>query len=112
VRRGVVAIIAGAAVVAAAGALPDAAAAAGPARTHEIVIQGLRYVPETLKVQRGDVVVWVNQDPFPHTVTAAGVFDSGSIGAGKSWRYTARRAGVHRYVCTLHSTMSATLEVE
>ena len=109
-RHGVAALVAAAAALAA-GTLPAPASAAGPA-THEVVIQGLRNVPETLKVRRGDVVVWVNKDPFPHTVTAAGVFDSGSIGAGKSWRYTARRAGVHRYVCTLHSNMSGVLEVE
>jgi plastocyanin len=54
------------------------------------VIQGLLYVPETLTVRRGDVVVWINKDPFPHTVTAAGVFDSKSIAAGGSWRYQAR----------------------
>ena len=54
----------------------SAAAADGP-RTHEVVIQGLLYVPETLTVRPGDVVVWINKDPFPHTATAAGAFDSG-----------------------------------
>jgi plastocyanin len=87
------------------------AAAAGP-RTHQIVIQGLQYVPATLKVKRGAVVVWVNKDPFPHTVTAAGAFDSKSIAAEKSWRLTASRAGTYAYVCTLHSNMKGTLEVE
>ena len=89
----------------------DAAAADG-ARTHEVVIQGLQNVPETLKVKRGDVVVWINKDPFPHTVTAPGAFDSGAIAAGKSWRFTARRAGTYPYVCTLHSNMKGTLLVE
>ena len=70
------------------------AVAAGP-RTHQIVIQGLQYVPETLKVKRGDVVVWVNKDPFPHTVTAAGAFDSKSIAAEKSWRFAASREGTY-----------------
>jgi plastocyanin len=88
-----------------------AALAVGP-RTHQIVIQGLQYVPETLKVKRGDVVVWVNKDPFPHTVTAAGAFDSKSIAADKSWRFTASRAGTFAYICTLHSNMKATLQVE
>jgi plastocyanin len=26
--------------------------------------------PDTLTVKRGDTAVWVNKDPFPHTVTA------------------------------------------
>ena len=111
-RRRVLALCAGVAAALAGPAAPLGALAAGPPRTHEIVIQGLRYLPESLKIRRGDVVVWVNKDPFPHTATAPGVFDSGSIAAGKSWRFTARRAGSHRYVCTLHSNMSGTLEVE
>jgi plastocyanin len=87
------------------------AVAAGP-RTHQIVIEGLQYVPETLNVKRGDIVVWVNKDPFPHTVTAAGAFDSKSIAAEKSWRFAASRAGTFAYICTLHSNMKGTLEVE
>jgi plastocyanin len=110
----------GAAAAAASGVLAVALAAApagvfaaeGAAKTHEVVIQGLLYVPETLTVRPGDVVVWVNKDPFPHTVTAAGVFDSGSIPAGKSWRFTARKPGTYPYLCTFHTTMKGTLKVE
>ena len=93
-------------------AAPAGAAATDRAQTHEVVIQGLLYVPETLTVRPGDVVVWINKDPFPHTVTAAGVFDSGSIAAGKSWRFTARKPGMHPYLCTLHATMKGSLRIE
>jgi plastocyanin len=87
-------------------------AGAEPERTHRVVIHGLKYEPETLVVRRGDTVVWVNDDPMPHTVTAVGEFDSRPIEAGKSWRFVARRAGSYRYVCTLHSNMSGSLRVE
>jgi plastocyanin len=80
--------------------------------THQVVMQGLLYVPETLTVRPGDVVVWVNKDPFPHTATAAGAFDSGPIAPGKSWRFTARKTGTYPYLCTLHTTMKGTLKVE
>jgi len=93
-------------------AAPAGAAAADPPRRHEVVIQGLLYVPETLTVRPGDVVVWINKDPFPHTVTAAGAFDSGSVAAGKSWRFTAKTSGTYPYLCTLHTTMKGTLRVE
>ena len=91
---------------------PGGVAAAEVARTHQVAIQGLLYVPETLTVRPGDVVVWTNKDPFPHTVTAAGAFDSGPIPAGKSWRHTAAKAGTYPYLCTLHTTMKGTLRVE
>ncbi|MEO7058002.1 MAG: cupredoxin family copper-binding protein [Caldimonas sp.] len=89
-----------------------ATAAAAGARTHRVAIAALKYVPESLTVHRGDTVVWVNNDPFPHTVTATGAFDSGPIAAGASWRFVARRAGTFDYVCSLHSNMKATLTVD
>lgn len=80
--------------------------------THTVVIEGLKFAPETITVRRGDAVVWVNKDPYPHTATAKGSFDSGSIAGGGSWKYTARNAGEHPYICTFHPNMKAILRVE
>jgi plastocyanin len=90
------------------------AAAAGPKpTTHEVVIEGVRFNPQQLTVNVGDTVVWINHDPFPHTATAVGKeFDSHEIAAGRSWKYTARKAGVIAYACSLHPTMLGTLRVE
>jgi plastocyanin len=82
------------------------------AKTHTVVMDGTRFHPETLTVKRGDRVVWVNKDPFPHTATAAGTFDSRSIAAGKSWTYVARKSGEFAYVCTFHPGMNGTLLVQ
>ena len=80
--------------------------------THTVVIDGMKYEPEVITVKRGETVMWVNKDPFPHTGTAKGVFDSREIPAGKSWKYTPRKAGEYAYICTLHPTMKGTLKVE
>ena len=97
-------------VVFAAGATADASA--GKPATHRVVIDGLKYEPETLTVRRGDTIVWTNKDPFPHTVTAPGKFDSHDIAADGSWKYVARSAGEYAYICTLHPNMKGTLRVE
>jgi plastocyanin len=89
----------------------ESVAAAQPT-THTVVIDGVKYEPETVTVKRGDTVIWVNKDPFPHTVTAGGVFDSREIPAGKAWKYTARKTGEYAYICTLHPNMKGTLKVE
>jgi len=107
-RRG----LAAAAALATAALAVVAVAADRPGTTHEVVMQAVQFAPATLKVKRGDVVVWTNRDPFPHTATAAGVFDSKSIAEGKSWRWRADRAGTFAYVCAFHPTMKGTLEVE
>ena len=88
------------------------AATASIAASHTIVIDGLKYEPETMTAKVGDRVVWINKDPFPHTVTVAGGFDSHEIAAGKSWTYTPRKAGEYAYICTLHPTMKGTLRVQ
>ena len=89
-----------------------AGAIAAKPETHTVVIEGLKFLPENLAVERGDTVVWINKDPFPHTATAKGVFDSGGIAPGASWEYTAREAGEHAYLCTFHPNMKATLRVQ
>jgi plastocyanin len=92
--------------------LPAIAADAAKPVTHTVVMDGVKYTPEALTVKRGDTVVWVNKDPFPHTVTAKGAFDSREIAAGKSWRWRARKSGDYAYTCTLHPNMNGTLKVE
>jgi len=86
--------------------------AAAPPAAHTVIIDGVKFEPAALTVKRGDTVVWVNRDPFPHTATAAGSFDSRDIAAGASWKYVASRKGEFAYLCTLHPNMKGTLKVE
>ncbi|HET8745341.1 MAG TPA: cupredoxin family copper-binding protein [Ramlibacter sp.] len=94
--------------LAAACALPGLAAAA----THTVVIEGMKSVPETLTVNKGDTVVWQNKDVVPHTVTAKGNFDSGDLAVGKSWRHVMTKAGTYDYFCNYHPGMKATVVVK
>jgi len=82
------------------------------AETHTIVIDGMKMTPQTLTVKAGDRIVWNNKDVVPHTATAKGVFDSGSIAVGKSWSHAAPKPGTYDYVCTFHPGMKATLVVK
>jgi plastocyanin len=94
------------------GGLGVSGAAAEKAATHTVVIEGVKFEPETLTVARGDTVVWVNKDPFAHTVTAKGFFDSHDLPAGKSWKYVASKTGEYAYVCNYHPNMHGTLTVK
>jgi plastocyanin len=91
---------------------PRATTPARPAR-HVVTIEGTSFQPESLRVKSGDVVVWVNKDPFPHTATSkAGGFDSREIGPDKTWSLETSKKGAFAYVCTLHPTMKGVLRVE
>jgi len=90
-----------------------AAAVRPKVTTHTVVIGAMRFDPQELTVKVGDTIVWINHDPFPHTATAAGKqFDSHEIAVGRSWKYTATKAGVFAYACSLHPTMLGTLRVQ
>ena len=82
------------------------------AETHTITIEGMKFSPATVTVKAGDRIVWNNKDVVPHTATAKGAFDSGSIAVGKSWSHAAPKPGKYDYVCTFHPGMKATLVVK
>jgi len=87
--------------------------AGAAATTHTVAIDATEFKPVILSVKRGDRVVWVNKDPFPHTATAEDrSFDSRSIAPGKSWSWVAKKPGEYPYMCTLHPTMKGTLIVQ
>jgi plastocyanin len=94
------------------GSMGHEAAASKPA-THTVTIEATQFQPNALTVRRGDTIIWVNKDPFPHTVTSkAGGFDSQQIQPGVSWKYRAVRKGEFDYICSLHPTMTGTIRVQ
>ena len=72
----------------------------------------MQFQPQELTVHRGDRIVWVNKDLFPHTVTADKIFDSGSIASNASWSYLATKSGEYAYGCTFHPTMKGKFKVQ
>lgn len=91
----------------------DPAAAAVMPRTHTIVIENMRFTPAAVNVHRGDRVVWINKDLFPHTVTSdTRRFESGDIAASASWSYRATTAGEYAYSCRLHPGMKGHFTVQ
>lgn len=96
------------------GAIVNSAAAdAAKPVTHTVTIEAVAFQPDTLTVKPGDTVVWVNKDPFPHTVTSKdGGFDSQSLQAGESWKYVVKGTGDFAYICTFHPTMKGILRVK
>ena len=58
------------------GSSAGAATCKAPPTTHTVPIDGLAFQPTALTVKAGDSIVWINKDPFPHTVTSqAGGFE-------------------------------------
>lgn len=82
--------------------------------TFQVNIASLLYTPRSTTAHVGDVVVFTNNDAMPHTVTAAGYFDSGSIAPSDSWTLATAnmRPGTYYYRCSIHPSMQGVLIVK
>ncbi len=73
-----------------------------------VVMADLRFSPTELRIPAGTTVVWSNQDVAPHTVTSDAA-DSGLIDPGGSFSMTVEER--FSYACTLHPSMTGSVEV-
>ena len=77
------------------------------------------YDPQVLDISSGTTVVWENVDSTIHTATSGkpgegdtGIFDSGLIAAGDSYKFTFAETGSIDYYCVVHPWMIGTVNVE
>lgn len=85
-------------------------ATAARAATHQVRIEGFKFVPENLTVAVGDKVVFTNADGAPHTATARnGAFDTGRLRRNDSAEVTISAAGQIEYFCAIHPRMTGTI---
>jgi plastocyanin len=84
----------------------------GAAKLHRVLMEGVKFAPETLEVAAGDTVVWVNRDAVPHTVSAGKSVESGTIGVDAEWKLAVRQKGRLDYICRFHPGMRGTLIVK
>ncbi len=94
------------------GQAPTASASAPVAgRAVTIAITDFKYKPVTLTVKAGSKVTWINNDGAPHTATAAGDFDTGTLKKGESKTLKLAKQGTYAYICQFHPFMKATVVV-
>ena len=77
----------------------------------DVEIRDFDYTPRDLTVAAGGRVTWTNRDTAPHTATAKGQWDTGTLGRGESATLTFDKPGAYHYFCTIHPNMKATLTV-
>jgi plastocyanin len=76
-------------------------------------IRGLEYAPDSITVPAGTTIVWTNEDPLEHTVTARDrSWDSGDIAPGASWRRRFDEPGRYEFFCLPHPFMTGVVIVE
>lgn len=90
----------------------------GTPGTNEIFIQGMAFTPANKTISVGTKITWINKDATNHTVTSGvpnspdGIFDSGNMGQNKEFSYTFNAAGIFKYYCDIHHSMTGTITVQ
>jgi plastocyanin len=79
-------------------------------QTHTVIISGFQFTPESLQVNAGDTIIWINQDIVPHTATAVdNSWDTGTIVSQGQTEIVVSAAQSLSYYCFYHPGMKGTL---
>lgn len=90
--------------------LLPAAPAAGAA--NEATISNFSFSPSPVQIAVGATLKWTNLDSSAHTVTADdGSWTSTSLNKDGTFSHTFSQPGTVRYHCSIHDTMTGTVEV-
>ena len=78
-----------------------------------VTIKNFNFAPMQTSVPVGGSVTWKNVDGEPHTVTSLdGLFRSGALDTNDSFTFKFAKAGLYKYVCSIHPRMMGTVTVK
>lgn len=81
-------------------------------KVHTVEIKQMKFQPAELIVQKGDTVVWINNDIVAHDVTEEPVkaWTSSLMPVGESWSMVVTQSA--DYYCSIHVVMKGKLIVQ
>jgi plastocyanin len=77
-----------------------------------INITNFAFDPDSITVNLGSTVRWVNRDSVPHRILFADGADSKILAPSQSWSRKFDGTGTFDYACTIHPAMQGTVIVE
>ncbi len=110
--RGILCVLALAALALAAVPTVENSIAAGPP-TVDIKIDNFSFTPPTLTVKAGTQITWTNGDDIPHTVVSDNQsFKSKVLDTDEKFTFMASKPGIYSYFCSIHPKMTGKVVVE
>jgi plastocyanin len=81
-------------------------------KVYHVEIKDMKFDPAELIVNKGDTVVWTNDDMTVHDVTdeVNNSWTSKPIASGKSWKMAITKN--ESYYCSIHKVMKGTVSIE
>ncbi len=81
--------------------------------SNEVVLSGMSFKPDSLRVPLGTTITWINNDQATYTVTSDAVlFDSGNMIKGNKYSYVFSKPGIFTYHSKYQNGMSGTIIVQ
>jgi plastocyanin len=79
---------------------------------HRIDIMGMAFEPASIKVNKGDTLLWVNKDFYAHDVTElkAKKWQSPKLEPGSSWAMVVNEEA--EYFCSIHVVMKGSIGIK
>lgn len=79
---------------------------------HTVEIAQMKFIPEDLIVNKGDTILWINNDMVAHDVTEETnkEWTSGAIPVGATWTTVATKSA--DYYCSIHVVMKGKITVK
>jgi plastocyanin len=88
-----------------------AGAATKSAPVTSVSIKGFKFVPNKFTVKAGTPITVKNSDAVTHDLAAVnGAFKTKYIDGGKAAKFTVKKPGTYKIVCTLHTYMTGTIK--
>jgi len=79
---------------------------------YSVEIKQMKFVPDVIRLNAGDTVLWVNNDITDHDVTEEfnKSWSSSKLSTGQSWQKVIKKSD--DYYCSIHVVMKGKLVVE
>lgn len=82
-----------------------------PAKTYNISAVNFSFNPGILNINKGDTIIWTNQDSAPHQI-AGGDLNGPVMSKGQSYTFVFNNVGTFNYHCAIHPSMTGTVIVK
>lgn len=81
------------------------------AKTDTVIIEQMKFTPDTITVNKGDTVLFINKDIVAHDVTEIDkAWTSGPLQMGDSWKLVPKKDV--DYYCSIHLVMKGKVLVK
>lgn len=79
--------------------------------SHIVIIKGMKFIPDDIKANKGDRIIWINKDIVPHNIVSDDkTYKSEILQSNDSLILDA--TSNFRYICGLHPVMKGNINLE